>query len=77
MKTKMYSFDVYVVVNSKIGKVRKVATHSYPEYNQAQKARSAIEKMPYGNYVYQPRENSPYVLRTLGGWTCGKIEEIN
>lgn len=75
MKTKMYSFDVFAY--NKNGKGYKVATHSYPDYNQAKKARSAIEKMPYGNYVYQPRENSPYVVRTLGGWTCGKIEEIN
>lgn len=75
MKTKMYSFDVFAY--NKNGKSHKVATHSYPDYNQAQKARSAIKRMPYGNYVYQPRENSPYVVRTLGGWTCGKIEEIN
>ena len=75
MKTKMYSFDVFAF--NKNGKKQKVATHSYPDYNQAQKARSAIERMPYGNYVYQPRENSLYVVRTLGGWTCGKIEEIN
>lgn len=75
MKTKMYSFDVFTV--SKNGKKVKVATHSYPNYNQARAARFAIEKMPYGNYVYQPRENSPYVVRTLGGWTCGTIQEIN
>lgn len=75
MKQKMYSFDVFAIVKN--GKRKKVATHSYPTIKQAKDARTAIERMPYGNYIYQPRENAPYVYRTLGRWTCSDITEIN
>ena len=75
MKQKMYSFDVFVITNK--GKRKKVATHAYPTMKQAKDARTAIISMPYGNYIYQPRENAPYVCRTLGGWMCSEITEIN
>lgn len=76
MKTKMYSFDVYQL-DIKAKKSKKVSTHSYPNIEQAKAARVAIQRMPYGMYFAQFRENGPFVKKTLGGYTCSEIKEIN
>lgn len=70
-----YKFDVYKKVNE--SKSRKVATHWYPNYKQAQDARRAIEKFKEGKYLLQPRENAPFKFIKLGGWTCGAIQQVS
>lgn len=70
-----YSFDVYKKVDK--DKSKKVATHKYPTFKQAQDARRAIENFKKGKYLLQPRENAPFKFVDLGGWTCSSIRTEN
>ena len=66
-----YSFNVYQLQSN--GKTKKVATHKYPNKKQAEAAQFAIRNFRKGRYVYQPRENAPYRVAILGGYTCSEI----
>lgn len=76
----MYRVDVFKSVRTKKtdenGKIifekKKIGSHWYPTGEEAQKVSDIIFRMPYGTYVYVPREGTKPVTRNLGGYITSK-----
>lgn len=74
----MYRVDVYRSMNIKKsnGSIsvtkKKLSSHWYPTEKEAKKASDAIYQMPFGTYVYVPREGRPPIARDLGGYSTSK-----
>lgn len=76
----MYRVDVFksVRTNKKdengrlIFEKKKIGSHWYPTEKEAQKVSDLLYKMPFGTYVYVPREGASPVACNLGGYITSK-----
>lgn len=71
----MYKFDVFQKIPGKKGKSKKVGTHKYQTYEEAENAKYAISHIPNKEYTYIPREGAKEVTKTLGGYKTSNIVE--
>lgn len=74
----MYRVDVYRSVKTEGNngtvtfKKKKLSSHWYPTEQEAAKASKALYNMPYGTYVFVPREGKNPIAVTLGGYSTSK-----